>query len=886
MRSGKRSVRVKVFLLLLVPLVSVIALWAFAAGVTVNDARRQVRTNAILNNLVLPFAAVQSQLTPESLLSVVAMGTRLTGDRQALAAQRARTDGALGQLRAKLGSDKVRGATSAAVRQELSDFVQRMSRLAEIRATVNSGTASRLRVISGYADFTDAAAKIQEDIGAASLVDVELFHKTVPLYATGVGVDELSQELAIVVGAVSAGARSLDQAETAAFAQAVYGRRLVLEKLVAARVSPDLGTAMRDVVASSAYATLTLLEDRLVATPPGSPFTVDVRAFQAAGSAVGTAYGTATQPLAQKLADQASSAGRGVVLRLGLAGGLGLVGVVLSLLLSFRFGRRLTRELTGLQGAARDLADRRLPGVIERLRRDEPVNVDVEAPPLEIGETAEVARVGEALTTVQRTAIEAAIGEAKLRGGVRQVFLNLARRSQSLLHRQLTMLDAMERKTSDPDALEELFRLDNLTTRMRRHAEGLIILSGSSPARAWSTPVRVVDVVRAAIAEVESYSRVRVFMLSDVSLQGSVVADVTHLIAELVENAASFSPPHTQVRVRAQTVGNGFAIEIEDGGLGLNREQLADVNDRLARPPDFDLADTDRLGLFVVAQLAIRHGIRVTLRPSPYGGTTAIVLLPPHLMAHEALAGAPDADGRGRARTPNRRRPGSELDAQLAGRHRGVAGFVQRTRELHPPAPPPAEPPPPRQSPEWRSNGQDHGAGNGRDAGQEAARDGGWDRQGAGGGWDHAAADHAAADHAAADHAAADHAAADHAAVDHAAADHGAGGNAASAGAGPAADGDLAGAEWAGTGFDVWASTESAGTSAGTHAGLPRRVRRASLAPQLRESPAPGADELQQGTEAARSPEQARSLMNSLQHGWQRGRTEPDPGARPTEETR
>ncbi|WP_431949419.1 ATP-binding protein [Actinacidiphila sp. bgisy167] len=200
------------------------------------------------------------------------------------------------------------------------------------------------------------------------------------------------------------------------------------------------------------------------------------------------------------------------------------------------------------------------------------------------------------------------------------------------MHRQLALLDAMERRTEDPGELEDLFKLDHLTTRMRRHAEGLIILSGSAPGRAWSKPVPLTDVVRAAVAEVEDYARVEVRRLPQAAVIGSAVADLTHLIAELVENATQFSPPHTKVRVDGEQVGNGYALEIEDRGLGMGNEAMAEANRRIARTEALDLFDSDRLGLFVVSRLARRHDVKVSLRSSPYGGTTAVVLLPTALV--------------------------------------------------------------------------------------------------------------------------------------------------------------------------------------------------------------------------------------------------------------
>src|SRR5690606_15121147 len=276
--------------------------------------------------------------------------------------------------------------------------------------------------------------------------------------------------------------------------------------------------------------------------------------------------------------------------------------------------------------------DRRLPRVVERLSRGEDVDVAAEAPPIQAGDSREVADVSHAFSSVQRTAVEAAVGQAKLRKGIAQMFVNLARRKQALLNRQLQLLDSMQRRTTEPDALEDLFRLDSLTTRMRRHAESLIILSGNTPGRAWRRPVPIVDVIRAAVAEIEDYQRIQVFPVGETAVNGSVAADLIHLVAELVDNAASFSPPQTTVQIRGEEVANGFVIEIEDRGLGLSAEEYAAINQNLANPPEFDLADSDRLGLFVVGQLVNRYGVNVTLRPSPYGGTTAIVLIPRSLL--------------------------------------------------------------------------------------------------------------------------------------------------------------------------------------------------------------------------------------------------------------
>ena len=308
---------------------------------------------------------------------------------------------------------------------------------------------------------------------------------------------------------------------------------------------------------------------------------------------------------------------------------------------------------------------RRAEPEVSRLRRGEDVDIAAESPPLATGKTTEIAKVAEAFSTVQRTAVEAAVGQARLRKGISQVFLNLAWRSQSLLHRQLSMLDGMERRSSEPEALEDLFRLDHLTTRMRRHAEGLTILSGATSARGWRHPVPAIDVLRGAVAEVEDYTRVNVVTQSRDGVAGAAVADVIHLLAELIENATAYSPPNTQVMVTADGVANGFAVEIEDRGLGISHEDLAKFNEQLADPPEFDLADSDQLGLFVVGRLAARHQIKITLRQSPYGGTTAIVLLPHGIVVPEREPPAGPRDGRRRRAGPGRGHAGEQATARL-----------------------------------------------------------------------------------------------------------------------------------------------------------------------------------------------------------------------------
>jgi signal transduction histidine kinase len=329
--------------------------------------------------------------------------------------------------------------------------------------------------------------------------------------------------------------------------------------------------------------------------------------------------------------------------------------VALSILLSLLMARSMVKSLRVLREAANDVADRQLPGVVERLANLQPndkLDFASESTPISVRSRDEIGQVSDAFNSVHRVAVSVATEQAALRKSVGDMFLNLARRNQALIDRQLELIDDLERSEADPDRLEELFRLDHLATRMRRNAEDLIVLSGAKPARRWSQPVPLADVIRAALAEVEDYTRVELLPIEELGVVGQAVGDVVHLLAELIENATAFSPPGTKVHVAGQAVSNGYVVEIEDRGIGMSDQELMEANDRLANPPTIDLALSQRLGLFVVGRLASRYGIKVQLRHSWYDGITALVLLPDTLivrMQSSEPEAVPSTNGRGRA---------------------------------------------------------------------------------------------------------------------------------------------------------------------------------------------------------------------------------------------
>lgn len=294
----------------------------------------------------------------------------------------------------------------------------------------------------------------------------------------------------------------------------------------------------------------------------------------------------------------------------------------------------LVRRLRRLRTRTLELADVTLPSMVRRIGDGEPVDVVSEMAVLDYGRD-EIGQVAEAFNTAQRTAAAAAATEAATRAGVNKVFLDIAHRSQLVVRRQLELLDIAEAKQGDPEHLELLFQLDHLATRARRNAENLLILGGGQPGGKWRTPEALEDIVRSAVSEIEQFARVTTVRLPEVKVLGAVVADLIHLLAELVDNATSFSPPESAVWVRGNVVGKGVVVEVEDQGLGIEFDERERLNRMLRVPPDFRamaVAGQRHLGLFVVGQLAKQHTIAVSLLESAYGGVKAIVLIPSNLV--------------------------------------------------------------------------------------------------------------------------------------------------------------------------------------------------------------------------------------------------------------
>ena len=934
MGSRGRSIRLRIYFLVAIPLVTMVGLLAYLVTTSVDNAVSLDRAPNLVNATAIPAANFGVYVQAERAAAVVYLFQPTAANLQAYQAAIAATGKAEPAFTSAMRSQATMGTETAGGVTAINGIVADLSQLTTLRNAVKARILSPLDALAAYSQGLAAETKLFL-VQTESVVVTDQLPQAIGLIATVQAREQVSQEDALLSGMLAA--KRITAADRVAFTQMAAARQADAAYADYILSPANLATYNAALAGSGAMQQdLTGIEQAVAAGTPAAKLPVSPAGWQhLAGTLLQDDYnGGVAVANAILLADHQISHSAWV--RVAVTSGIALLGLLITILVTTLVGRGIIRGLRRLERSALTLAEDQLPDVVTRLRRGEDVDVAAEAPPLPVGRD-EIGRVGQAFDLVRQTAIRAAVDEAKLRRGLNDVFRSLARRSQSLLHRQLTLLDQMERRASDPEALDDLFRLDHLTTRMRRHAEGLVILAGAPPGRSWSSPVLMVDVMRGAIAEVEDYARVSVATRSQAALAGSAVADVIHLLAELIENATTLSPPYASVRVSGDTVASGFAIEVEDGGLGISPARLAEFNERLANPPEFNPSDSEQLGLFVVSQLARRHGIRVTLKASPYGGTTAIVLIPHDLVVTEeafraglpgapaaigigphavhapqaaggngrhaasgppgtagflALRGGPEADAPGLAETPGvrisgalRRSQGTMADAVTRGAHHagpraaanGGPGPDERGR--HPAAAPVSEPAAPAVGgyPDALSGphpgpGPHRRAGSAPHAGQPAPFPGWTGRSAAGG-----------------------------------APGSGTVSPTAPAGPDPRATamtrvaspraGKASGPPWElsrQTGplpvlpGDAGSGSQATGEGAdGDVNGLPRRVRQASLAPQLRADPPHRLTSAaaRPGPAGGPTPTEIRQTMSALQRGWQEGRSQdPVPGDGPTRE--
>ncbi|GAA3593614.1 hypothetical protein GCM10022419_090780 [Nonomuraea rosea] len=542
-------------------------------------------------------------------------------------------------------------------RRNLDRIRTRLSQLASLRDTVSKSQLPPLPTMEKYSESIADMLQLYDELGQGS-TDEQLIATSAALRAIARAEEQASRQRALLTSATVRGffeepefnafldARSRRESERASFrAVATPDQRQTFDNTVA---SVKIGRAefyiARAILLQNAGEPLQKLD---------SATTKDAdRWFESISEAVDRLHQvqkTLAEQVATRSADVASGERQLAAINIGLV----VILLVLVLAITALMAGSLVRPLRRLRGDALKIAGRTLPDLVRQLRNSEVSPEQVQVPPIEISSRDEIGEVARAFDEVHREAVRLAGEESRLRSNVNAMFVNLSRRSQTLVERQITLIDGLEQGEQDEQRLGNLFKLDHLATRMRRNSENLLVLAGQDPPRRWSQPVKLVDVARASLSEVENYERVVLEVPEGVSIAGQAVNDIIHLLAELIENALSFSPRETRVPVSGSRIdGGGIMLSISDSGIGMTGEELVHANERLTDAPTVDVSVSRRMGLFVVARLAHRHGIRVQLRPHGSGGLTAMVLIPESLLgaqapqfAGNAGTGAPPAAG-------------------------------------------------------------------------------------------------------------------------------------------------------------------------------------------------------------------------------------------------
>ena len=591
------------------------------AGFLVHDGTQSLDFANMRRNGLPVVAKYVSTLQEERRLTMTVLAGSTT-DRPKLTEVRRAVDTSLAQIIAH--GQELADSHSPELRQIVADGERGQAELPGVRAGLDSGRLDALAGFDFYNQMIDIVGIGVKRVSVAA-DDAEVAFEHVVSSDMVFVIESVARGHALALYALGnddPGVRDRLAAQVNQYRQpsmAVFANLTDAGRTRAARLQES-----RD------WATLLAGDQSVLA---GEPF--DRAAWQRSAGAVLKELGAIYLAHSQFTADMAEERGRTALWMSVIAGAVVALVTGLAVAAAYRSASRLITRLKDLRRRTLDMSERELPALVADIGSGKDVDPDIVR--LDFGRD-EIGEVAQAFEKAQQVAIATAVAEAETKRGVRAVFLNIAHRSQVIVHRQLEELDQLERSEDDPDTVDRLFRVDHLATRIRRNAENLIILGGEQVGRGWRKPVSLRDVIRGAISETKHYKRASMQSVPGVRLNGAVVADVGHLIAELVDNGTSFSPPESRVEVRAVVVGKGVVIEIEDQGLGMAEDQLDRINDMLRQPPDFSfmaLAGELRIGLFVVARLAAKHDIKITLRESAYGGVRAIVLLPTSMLAVE-----------------------------------------------------------------------------------------------------------------------------------------------------------------------------------------------------------------------------------------------------------
>ncbi|MFF1647861.1 nitrate- and nitrite sensing domain-containing protein [Streptomyces sp. NPDC058240] len=634
--STTMSLRTALLVLAIVPGVTLAAFWADTSGQTLLDFQRQSAQGQLAQKAGQPSNIVYYNLQEERRLSAEALA-RHKGATDALQKQRRLTDKAIERFQSL--SDVAADAAPAEVRDAVTEARKEINQLPAQRALVNEGGNDQQQVVYGY--YTDLIAVDLQLFTALSHVDngriTTLSQPLADLFWTK---EMISRSDALLARGWSKGKLSTEDLKQVR--EAVSGQSLQYSTKVVPYLPPDEKAVWEKITRSPAWKTKTRVENEVLrpADADADGFVAidaEEKAWRGAMDEVGPQIEELLEHSTALVIEEGESNVMSLLFKMVLTTVVSLVAVIAVIWTTWRLTRNLRRRIGSLQERAEEL-EKALPDVVERLGQGERIDVEAEARAIEHdskgGKTDELSRLGDALNLARTSALVAAVKQADQQRGFERLLQRIARRTQQLIGQQLKKLDELERKHEDPEVLDGLFDLDHLTARLRRYEENLVILAGGSPHRRWRKPVPLLDVMRSAQGEVQDYRRVVLDLDGSPWLSERAVGPLSHVLAELIENALSFSRPPSPVEVRAAKVSRGLVIEVEDRGLGMEEDQLAAANELMVRPPRMDMlahSDDIRLGLYVIARLAVQHDLRVEFRSSAYGGTRVVVLVPDEL---------------------------------------------------------------------------------------------------------------------------------------------------------------------------------------------------------------------------------------------------------------
>ncbi|MFE0961155.1 sensor histidine kinase [Streptomyces fungicidicus] len=633
------SLRTALLVLAFVPGIALIVLWAVTSGQTYLDFQRQADQGLLAEKAGNPSNIVYYNLQEERRLSAEVLAGQ-DGAAEELARQRASTDKAVDVFRTLSDDLSSAGGAPRQIREAVGEARTAIDRLPAQRTLVDSGDEDQQTAVYRY--YTDLIAVDLELFTSLSQVDngriTVLAQPLVDLFWTK---EMISRSDALLARGWGAG--TLTTGEFRQVREAVEAQSFLGTVKVAPRLSADERAMWQRITGSAAWKDKTAVEERVLgAGEPGAGGRItlddDRETWRGAVDALTPDLEELLEHRTALVDEQGKDSVMALLFRMVLVTLVGLAAVLAVIWMTWRFTRGLRLRIGALQEQA-EMLEAALPEVVERLARGERIDVEAEAKAIpQHGADRpgdELTRLGSALNLARTSALRAAVQQADQHRGFERLLQRIARRTQQLIGQQLKKLDEMERRHEDPEVLDGLFDLDHLTARLRRYEENLVILAGGTPHRRWREPVALLDVMRAAQGEVQDYRRVVLEEEGGHWLAARAVGPVAHVLAELVENALTFSRPPSPVEVRAAEVSRGLAVEIEDRGLGMEEEALAAANALMSGPQRLDVlahSDDIRLGLHVVARLTHQYGLRVEFRASAFGGTRVVVLVPAELI--------------------------------------------------------------------------------------------------------------------------------------------------------------------------------------------------------------------------------------------------------------